>query len=188
MEARNDYFHLSARMEAWTEADAGGGFRYHIVGEDGSGYIRSRVLRAALEAEQKMWALGEPARAALTEENYLFEERGAVGDGLASIGVKARRRDLLLIDGTIFVKPEDGELVRIEGRLSKAPSFWTRRVDIVRQYQRIGGVHVPVSLESIAQVLIAGQSTFRMIYDYEMINGHRVGNPVVSLRSAVSSR
>jgi hypothetical protein len=56
-------------------------------------------------------------------------------------------------------------------------SFWTRRVEVVRHYQRINGVHVPVAIESIANVLVAGRSTFKMIYEYETINDERVGSP-----------
>ena len=74
------------------------------------------------------------------------------------------------MDGSIFVNPDDGDLVRIEGRLSKTPSFWTRRVEVVRHYQRINGVRVPVAIESVAQVLIAGRSTFSMSYEYETVN------------------
>jgi hypothetical protein len=84
---------------------------------------------------------------------------------------------VLLVDGSIFVQPGDGDLARIEGRLSKTPSFWTRRVDVVRRYERIAGVRVPVSIESVAHVLIAGRSTFKMTYEYETINGQHVGNP-----------
>ncbi len=168
-------------MEVWTEMDKAGGFRYQVVGEEGSAYIRSHVFRAALEAEQKMWASGEPERAAFTLANYEFEDRGRSHDGLASVAVIPRRKDVLLVDGTIFALPDDGELVRIDGRLSKAPSFWTRRVEVVRQYQRLAGVHVPVSLESTAHVMIAGVSTFRMTYDYETINGQRVGSPQPTL-------
>jgi hypothetical protein len=84
---------------------------------------------------------------------------------------------VLLVDGSIFLNPEDGELVRMEGRLSKPPSFWTRRVEIVRWYQRILGFRMPTALESVANVLVAGVSTFRMSYEYESINGQRVGNP-----------
>ena len=67
--------------------------------------------------------------------------------------------------------------MRIEGRLSKAPSFWTRRVEVVRHYERINGVRVPVAIESVASVLIAGRSTFKMTYQYETINGQQVGVP-----------
>jgi hypothetical protein len=93
---------------------------------------------------------------------------------------------VLLIDGSIFVQPESGDLTRIEGRLSKAPSLWTRRVEIVRRYERIGGVRVPVSIESIAQVLIAGRSTFKMTYEYETINGQHVGDPQPSPASVIA--
>ena len=47
---------------------------------------------------------------------------------------------MLLVDGTIYLNPDNGELVRMEGRLAKSPSFWTRRVEIVRWYRRIAGV------------------------------------------------
>lgn len=177
LEANNDHFGKRAEMVVWTEADRVNGFRYEIVSEEGSGYIRSKVLHAALDAEQKMWASGEPQRAAMSLTNYEFEEHGIATDGLAALIVKPRRKDVLLVDGMIFVTKDEGDLVRIEGRLSKTPSFWTRRVEVERRYSRIGGVHVPVSLESVAQVLIAGRSTFRMTYEYETINGRRVGDP-----------
>ena len=113
----------------------------------------------------------------LTHENYAFADKGLTPDGLAWLAVKSRRKDLLLVDGSIYVNAEDGDLVRIEGRLTKTPSFWTRRVEVVRHYQRINGVHVPVAIESIANVLIAGRSTFKMIYEYETINDQHVGTP-----------
>ena len=163
-------------MDVWTEADAAG-FRYRIVTEDGSDYIRSKVFRASLETEREMWAAGAPDEAAVTPANYLFEDRGAQPDGLTSLSMKPRRKDVLLVDGSIYLNPDDGELVRIEGQLSKSPSFWTRRVEIVRWYQRIAGFRMPTALESVANVRIAGVSTFRMTYEYESINGRHVGNP-----------
>jgi hypothetical protein len=92
--------------------------------------------------------------------------------------VMARRKDVLLVDGSIYVNAVDGDLVRIEGRLSKAPSFWTRRVEVIRYYRRINGIRVPVAIESVANVLLAGRSTFKMTYEYETINGVRVGAPL----------
>jgi hypothetical protein len=177
LEARNAHFGVSAWMEAWTEFTHANGFRYDIVAEGGSGYVRNRVLRAALDGEQKMWAARQPERAAVTMDNYVFTDSAPHVDGLAPLGITPRRKDVLLVDGSIFVEPGDGELRRIEGRLSKSPSFWTRRVDIVRHYDRIGGVRVPIAIESVAHVMIAGQSTFKMTYQYETINGQRVGEP-----------
>jgi hypothetical protein len=179
--AQNDQFDSRAWMDVWTECDPAG-FRYMVVGEGGSEYIRSRLFRASLETERKMWADGSPERAAVTPANYEFEDGGAQADGLASFRVKPRRKDMLLVHGSIFLNPDDGDLVRVEGRLSKSPSFWTRRVDIVRWYRRIAGVRVPVALETTASIRIAGKSTFKVAYDYEMVNGQRVGSP--QLRTA----
>jgi hypothetical protein len=176
LEANNDHFEKSAWMDVWTEGDSSG-FRYQIVAEEGSDYIRSRVFRATLETERKMWASGAPDKAGLTPANYTFEDRGAHPDGLASLAVKPLRKDILLVNGTIFLRPDDGELMRLEGELAKAPSFWTRRVQIVRRYQRFLGVRMPVALETTAAVRIAGQSTFRMTYEYESINGQHLSNP-----------
>jgi hypothetical protein len=177
LEANNQHFGANAWMDVWTEADQAGGFRYQIAAEGGSGYIRRRVFLAALQGEEKMWREGEPKRAQLNHANYSFKDDGRVDGGLASLALSPKRKDVLLVDGWLFVKQEDGDLVRIEGRLSKNPSFWTRRVEIVRRYGRVGDAHVPLEIESVAQVLIAGRSTFRMTYEYETINGRHVGDP-----------
>ena len=176
VDACSERFGQSAWMDVWTESDRNG-FRYRVVAEGGSEYIRSKVFRASLETERKMWADGSPARAALTLANYQFGDAGAQPDGLASLTLKPRRTDDLLIDGSIYLDPDDGDLVRLEGRLVKAPSFWTRKVEIVRWYRRFAGVRMPVALESVAHILIAGRSTFRVTYDYESVNGQRFGSP-----------
>src|SRR5439155_176776 len=60
---------------------------------------------------------------------------------------------------------------RLEGQLAKSPSFWTRRIDVVKQYARVAGLRVPVRIDSTAQIRFAGASTMTMTYDYKMING-----------------
>jgi hypothetical protein len=70
----------------------------------------------------------------------------------------------------------------MEGDLAKAPSFWTRRVRIVRNFQRFAGIRMPVSLDAVANVRWFGQSTFRAVYEYETVNAERVGTP--QLRAA----
>ncbi|HZR24562.1 MAG TPA: hypothetical protein VFA59_13290 [Vicinamibacterales bacterium] len=163
-------------MDAWTEFDEQRGLRYEIVAEGGNSYIRNHVLRAALDGEQKIWAAREPQKASVTPENYIFRDPVPTGEGLHQVAITPKRKDTLLVEGAIYVEDE-GELRRIEGKLSKPPSFWTRRVEIVRRYEKISGVRVPISIESVAHVLIAGRSTFKMTYEYEIINGQHVGNP-----------
>jgi hypothetical protein len=164
---------MHARLTAWTSLDPEGGFQYSIVEEDGSDVIRRKVLRAALEAERTMRAEGTLHRGALTWANYEFAPDN-VDAGLVRIGLRPKRSDTMLIVGSMLLTEEAGDLVRVEGRLSKRPSFWTRRVEVVRQYARLHGVRVPVSMQSTAKVLIVGTSTFSMTYEYESINGEPV--------------
>ena len=91
------------------------------------------MLRAALEGEQKTGRHHEPQKASFTHDNYEFADCGrSAPTGSPAVGVKPKRKDVLLVEGALFVQPSDAELTRIEGRLSKTPSFWTRRVDVVR--------------------------------------------------------
>src|SRR5205823_4736894 len=96
LEARNDHFGASGWMDAWTEFDQTRGFTFQVIAEGGSTYIRKRVLLAALEGEQKLWASREPQRASLTTDNYSFHDGGSTADGLDWLSVKPKRKDVLL--------------------------------------------------------------------------------------------
>lgn len=158
------------------------GLRFQVTAEGGSGFIRSRVLRAVLEGEQDVIARGETGRSSLDRSNYTFRPDGLDETGLAKVLLSPRRRERILVTGRMFLKPEDGSLVRLEGRPAKSPSFWVKNVDMVRSYERILGTVVPVSLESTAHVRILGSSTFRMTYRYAEIDGRPVGPPDITRR------
>ena len=121
-----------------------------------------------------MVAAGEDTRSSLARANYTFQEKGIDDDGLARVLLSPRRKERALVAGVMLLRPDQGELVRVEGRLAKNPSFWVRNVDIVRTYERIGGVVVPVAMDSTAQIRFFGAATFRMTYIYSEINGRPV--------------
>jgi hypothetical protein len=95
-------------------------------------------------------------------------------DGLANVLLSPRRKERSLVSGKMFLQPDDGSLVRVQGVLAKSPSFWIKNVEIVRSYARVEGAVVPVSLESNAHVRFLGPATLRMTYVYSHIDGHRV--------------
>src|ERR687891_2800140 len=72
MHARNERFNQEAWLEAWTEFD-GTGFRYEIVKERGSDYVRNKVLKAVLKREQELIAEGHAQRSSLSPSNYEFQ-------------------------------------------------------------------------------------------------------------------
>jgi hypothetical protein len=162
---------MSATMKAWTSLDPEKGFQFQVVSEEGSAIIRKKVLLAALEAEQAAVRSSERDQAALTEANYEFLAMSATPINLVKVDVRPRRKHVMLVDGALFLEAESADLVRIEGELSRRPSFWTRNVKILREYARIEGVHVPVAMSSTANVLLVGASTFSMTYKYSEING-----------------
>ena len=177
LQADNIRYKKQGWLEAWTTLEPERGFKYQIVAEGGSSYIRDKVLRKALEREAQAYARSEAGAAAIAPANYVFTEDGRSPDGLSRIAIEPVRKESMLVRGWIYLTPDDADLARIEGQLAKSPSFWTRRVDIVRRYQRIGGVRVPIAIDSVAQVLVAGRSTFTMVCEYADINGREVGQP-----------
>ena len=161
-------------LEARTEYAPLTGFRYEVTAEGGSDYIRTKVLRAVLDAEREVIEQGEAARSALARANYLFSPDGIDDDGLANVLLSPRRKERVLISGRMYLQPHDGRLVRVEGQPAKSPSFWLRNVEIVRSYEEIQGSVVPVSLTSTAQVRFLGPASLRMTYAYLEIDGRKV--------------
>lgn len=159
-------------LEAWTEYDERG-FRYEIVAEGGSESVRNKVLKTVLRREQELIAKGEDSRGALTSSNYEFED-AASENGMRYILLKPKRKDALLVDGRMVLSQDGSDLLRVEGRLAKNPSFWTSLVNVIRHYARLDGVRVPVAVESIAKVKLVGLSRMDVHYEYESINGRPV--------------
>lgn len=172
MHARNDHFNQEAWLEAWTEMDERG-FRYNIVSESGSDYMRTKVLKAVLKREQELVADGDCRRSDLTPDNYDFED-ASQGNGERYVTIKPKRKDVLLVDGRMVLSADGRELLRVEGRLSKNPSFWTSLVNVIRHYARVDGVRVPIATESTAKVKFAGLAYLDVHYEYETINGQPV--------------
>jgi hypothetical protein len=176
-------------MSGWVDACTytnGSAMRYTVLAQGGSGSIRKRALIAALDGEVEARRGGDPARAALAPANYEFTPESA-GDGRTRVRLKPRRKAAMLIDGVMELASATGELLGVQGRLVKSPSFWTRKVDVTRRYTRVGGVRVPSVMESRAQVFVLGASTFSMSYDYASINGARVESASPEAAACLSS-
>ena len=166
---------VKAQLDAWTMLQSDGTFSFEVLQESGSNMIRQRVLHAALLEEQDNYRNARLADSAFTRENYEFLVDDAARDGeLVRIGLAPRRKSQMLISGAAFVRRENADLVTIQGVLSKRPSFWTRKVQVTRHYARIDGVRVPIDVQLNADVLLVGDSTFAMTYQYASINGRQI--------------
>ena len=128
---------MTALLTARTSLDVDKGFSFQVIDESGSGFLRSRVLHPVLEAEQEAKRRERGRAGALTAANYEFAVDAMTSDGLLRVGIKAKRKEELLMDGSILLTADTADLVQMEGLLVKRPSFWTRKVRIVRRYGRI---------------------------------------------------
>jgi hypothetical protein len=179
LEASSSKLNESAWMEAFTEYDRLGGFRYRIMDQGGSNRIRNRVLKPVLEAERENSTQAEWHKGAINRDNYDFDLDGRTDEGMIKLQLNPRRRDTRLVDGAAWLSAQSGTLVRLQGRLSKSPSFWVRWVDVTRHYTLIHGAMMPFAMESIADVRFAGVSTFSMRYEYAMVAGQQVVSPQI---------
>jgi hypothetical protein len=169
-------------IEAATEYAPATGFRYTITSEGGSGSLRDKALKPILEGEREAVAKGEISRSALAPCNYEFQVNGVDENGLAKVLLSPKRKERVLVSGAMFLRPVDGELVRVQGRLAKSPSFWVKTVDIIRSYDRIEGVVMPVALETTAQVRMFGAASLTMTYQYSEIDGRPVSHAMSARR------
>lgn len=184
LEATSERFKATGSMQVAVHLSPERGFEWTVVHEEGSGYVRNKVLRKTLEGEREMVARGEPGRAAVSRENYEIGLRPPDGTaaehdfGTLRLQITPRRRDTLLVHGSVLLTDPEAELLEVQGQLAKSPSWWTTKVHVVRTYGRVNGVRVPVAMSSTAQVRFAGRSQFRMTNAYEHVNGRPTGTSV----------
>jgi hypothetical protein len=167
--ARSTKLNRIGWLEASTTFRPGHGLTYTVLREGGDKRIRNRVLRGVLDNEVRMSAPPQARRIAISDVNYHI-----VGDAASrTLRLAPRRKEPTLIEGTAQVDAR-GRLQKIEGRLAKSPSFWVRSVNVRRTYQAVGGHAMPVLVESVADVKLAGSCEFSMWIDYTAVDGIRV--------------
>ncbi len=172
--------HLSAHKEgssecAWiiatTTFDPQSGMSFTVDEEGGPRMLRRR-MRQILEQEREAWderAPMPPSAWAITADNYeLSADEAAHGDIVVTL--RPRRPEPWLLDGFATLT-EHGELRRIEGRASHAPSFWLRNVSVDRVYMRVGPRTMLTTVTSLAQVRWFGAYRFLMTFRYQMVDG-----------------
>jgi hypothetical protein len=162
-------------MDVETSVAPSGAFKWDVISEGGSERTREKVFRALLATEAEAWRSGERDASALSTANYQFLPAGSAANGQLRLQLKPLRDDSRLIDGVLTVS-DDGHPVVLEGRLAKSPSFWVKSVTIVKRYARVGGVSLPVDIESLADVKMFGKARFSMRYNYSTVNGRSVGH------------
>jgi len=163
----NERLHKTAELVAAVHCDPDGTKHFDVVSEAGWGSANKRVLHKMLESESETSSPVNRAKSRLTTDNYDFSmvETEKIEGRLTYVIPK--RGEKYLMEGRIWVDATDYALVRVEGKPAHSPSFWTRSVHFVQQYQKKGDFWFPVSTDSITEARIFGTTHVNIAYsDY----------------------
>lgn len=172
-EVRNLEGKLSAQEVVQVEYRAPDKKTFQKTSEQGSGIVRHLVFDRLMQSENEAASGQEHHNSALTPANYTFLLLGEEDLGpyhCYVVETAPKRSDKYLFEGTVWIDAGDFAVVKIAGHPARRPSFWIKRADFVRQYQRIDGFWVPSRDETLVEVRIHGKKVFTIDHDRYSIN------------------
>jgi outer membrane lipoprotein-sorting protein len=190
-EALHDYttmqvYHLELSGMIHKSADMVAKMTYHwpdqkefnIVSESGSDIMRARVLKAILAAEKESMLKENRDRSAFNQENYEIRLQGVEGSPEPRtyiLDATPRTKNKFLFKGKVWVDAKDFAVTRIECEPAKNPSWWTKKNDITRVYQKLGDFWLPAHTQSITEVRIFGHTVLEIEYkDYHLLDAGKL--------------
>ncbi len=176
----NDKGKVRAETQVLMQYHAPSTKEFQAVSEKGSGFIRRHVFNRLMESEVETAAGRNRHDSSITPANYTFKLLGEEDvDGYHCFAVEAipKRNDKYLFRGKVWIHATDFAVVKIAGQPAKNPSFWIKRVEFVRRYQKVGDFWLPLQDQSTTQVRIFGAHILTIDYDqYQIAQADRVDN------------
>ena len=145
---------------------------FTVVQETGSRMIRRRVFRRMMEAELDALTPEIKRRSDISPSNYRFRflgEEALNGQPTYVLEMEPIRADRYLLRGRIWVDACDFAVAKVRGSPARLPSFWTRRVEYERVYQKVGEFWLPQQEDATSDLFIFGKSVVRVEHsDYQI--------------------
>jgi hypothetical protein len=169
---RNSRFQTGAEMKVATVYRKGAGKSYRTLLRSGSAALQRTVFDKLLQEQAEMSRGDIRQRALFTSVNYKMKvvgEESIAGKRCVVLDLSPRKKSTHLLMGRAWVDPKDHSLVRIEGKPSASPSFWTGRPMIVREYERVKGFSVVRRSHASTDSFLLGKSELTIEYsDYAL--------------------
>jgi hypothetical protein len=156
---KNELSKKETRSEVEVRFDSPAELKFTTKSQEGSGALAKQVFGRMMDGEKESVQAEARRRSALTAENYDFRLLGREvlnARPAYKLALTPRREDTFLIEGHIWVDAEDFAVVRAEGSPVKRPSFWTRSIQLVRTFKKVGPFWLPHRTESTNEVLLFG--------------------------------
>jgi hypothetical protein len=147
---------------------------FTVTSEKGSGLVRRLALKPLIDSEIRAAAGKEHHDSAISPANYRLQLLGEEQVGPHHCFVAhaiPKRVDKYLFEGKVWIDVQDYAVVRIEGHPAANLSFWIKRVDFVRQYQKIDGFWLPQKDETFVHVRLYGKKVLTIDHASYIING-----------------
>lgn len=133
---------------------------YKIVeskGSDRGEKIVRKILEHEADAEKST-----PPPTAIVHDNYEFALVGqdtVQGARCYVLSLKPKRKDPGLVNGQVFVDASTFLTRKVEGQMSKSPSWWVKAVKLTVLFGEVGGIWMQTSTNAVADVRIVGRYT-----------------------------
>lgn len=147
---------------------------FEIISGKGSKFIRGHIFRRLMRRQEKRVASDKDPDNLITPSNYSFDVIGhdeTDGAQCTVLHVTPKRKATDLFAGRVWIDEQDSAIVKVAGRLAKSPSFWIKRVDFVREYQKIGSFWLLSNQEATASVRVFGPRKLLIKYENYIVNG-----------------
>lgn len=120
------------------------------------------IVRHMLEDERKAAETGS-ARGAVTSVNYTFaylREEQLDGHDCYLLRITPKVKDRSLIDGQAWVDKSTYLVRKVDGEMSKLPSWWLKSVHVTLDFNGFDGMWLHTGTRAVADVRIFGRHTF----------------------------
>jgi hypothetical protein len=161
----NKHIHPSAQMKVEVQFNRGAPKKFRILETQATGIAR-RSLNDLLKEESASDGL-DNGKNAVAPMNYDLTVIGNERCGEADcykVLMKPKKKSKYLIEGIGWVSKTDLKFVRIEGVMSKSPSFWLSKPKIEQGFERVEGFSLPSYNRSSMNVLFLGEADLTIDY------------------------
>lgn len=158
---------------------------YSGVHYQGDGFVKTQVINKFLQSEVEH-IKDDPRASAITEANYKFSYKGmqTIDNRVTHVfQIKPKQKRPGLFKGKIYLDAYAGTLRRIEGRVSKSPSFFIRSIDFVQDFDEVDGFTMPTRLQSTTRARVIGRAVVSIVHRAYVLKprkSERPGDGVVS--------
>jgi hypothetical protein len=151
---------IHAQIEGRMEFESPESKTFVTKSENGSAIVRHLALKPLIASEINAARGKDRHDSAITPANYTLE---LIGEGEVRnhpcyvLRASPKRPDKYLFEGRVWIDKQDFAVARIEGHPAANLSFWIKRADFVRDYEKVAGFWLPLKDETAVQVRMYGK-------------------------------